>query len=206
MKKFLTTSQVAKVCQVSPGSVIRWIEEGRLKSAVTPGGHRRVEVQEVVRLLEALRIEIPPELKSEGQEEAPSPFRVLIIDDELGMRQMLRSFFEEHYPHFHVEEAPEGFVAGWKAHSLRPHLVLLDLRLPGLDGFRVCHLIRSFPGTQQAHIIAMTAYEEDGAKEKILGLGANDFLNKPFDLDTLKQKVERQVQKYEQGRLSNISR
>jgi excisionase family DNA binding protein len=204
MKKLLTTSQVAKICQVSPGSVIRWIQEGKLKSAATPGGHRRVEVQEVLNLLSTLQLPVPSGLEETG-EETESEQRVLIVDDELGMRQMLRSFFEAHYPHFHVEEAEEGFVAGWKAHGLRPDLVLLDLKLPGLDGFRVCRLIRSFPATRHTRIIAMTAYEEDGAKEKILRLGANDFLTKPFDLDVLKERVERQI-KNEQRRHPNFSR
>ena len=206
MKKFLNPSEVANICQVSTGSVIRWIRDGKLVAAHTAGGHYRVESGEVIKLLDSLKMPVPTQLKQPElmirsnhsvQEFQP---KVLIVEDELGLRQLVHSLFDEHFPMVRVEEASDGFMAGWKAHALKPDLVILDLRLPGVDGFRVCQLIRSFPDSKHTRVIAMTGFAGDDAEEKILKFGANDFLTKPFDIDVMKQKITTQLEVVERGR------
>ena len=193
MKSFFKTSEVAKMCHVTTGSVIRWVREGKLAASVTAGGHNRVPAEEVVKLLKFLRMPAPPELKSSGGVRRP-PAKVLIVDDELGMRQLIRSVIEENFPAVQIEEAPEGFIAGWKTHSFCPDLVILDLLLPGIDGFRVCQLIRSFPESARMRILAITGMAESDVEQKILKLGADDFLAKPLDLDALKEKIAKHLQ------------
>ena len=215
-KKFLNPSEVAKMCEVSTGSVIRWVREGKVVAAHTAGGHYRVEASEVVKLLESLKMPIPVELQkpetvqnnnrhneSYVQPVKEAPLKVLIVDDELGLRQLLRTIMDDYFPHVRVEEAADGFMAGWKAHDLKPDVVILDLRLPGIDGFRVCQLIRSFPASKHARVIAMTGYAGDDAEEKILKLGANVFLTKPFDVDTMKEKIATELRVAEIERAKN---
>ena len=201
MKKFLSPSEIAKICGVTTGSVIRWIREGKLTSAQTAGGHYRLEVQDVVKLLETLRMPIPAELKDgvpSGIQTVNSQTKVLIVDDELGLRQLIRSILEEHFPHLQVSEAGDGFAAGWKAHGLHPHLVILDLRLPGVDGFKVCQLIRSFPDSKHTRVIAMTGYAGDDAEQKIRDLFT--YLLEPMGLEVTRaengrEAVEKAAQK-----------
>ena len=183
MEKLLRTQEVAKICQVAQGTVIRWIKEGKLAASSTAGGHNRIRLKDLVELLRNLRLPIPSEL-SEGEKA-----RILIVDDETEVRNMIRWMLEQDFQDIVVEEAKEGFVAGWKTHSFRPDLVVLDLMMPGLDGFHVCEFIRQFPELKHTKIIAISALNDPEIKEKFLKLGANDFLAKPFDLDLLKEKI-----------------
>lgn len=190
MEKLLRTQEVAKICQVAQGTVIRWINEGRLPAASTAGGHNRIRPKDLLELLKTLQLPIPEELSSDSLDQKT---RVLIVDDEPEVRKMIRWMIEQDFLGVEIEEAQEGFVAGWKTHSFRPHLVVLDLMLPGLDGFHVCEFIRRFPELKDTKIIAISALMDPEVGKKIINLGANDFLTKPFDLDVLKEKICKQL-------------
>ena len=187
MEKLLKTQEVAKICQVAQGTVIRWINEGRLPAATTAGGHNRIRPKDLLELLKTLHLPIPEELFL--AQSLDQKTRVLIVDDEPEVRKMVRWMIEQDFSGVEIEEAQEGFGAGWKTHSFRPHLVVLDLMLPGLDGFHVCKFIRQFPELKDTKIIAISALMDPEVSKKIMSLGANDFLTKPFDLDVLKEKI-----------------
>ena len=187
MDKMLKTQEVAKICHVAQGTVIRWIKEGRLPAAATAGGHNRILLDDVIGLLKNLRMPIPSELNPQAS------IRILVVDDEPGMRDMVHWMIQQHFTNVLIEEAKEGFVAGWKAHDFRPDLVLLDLMLPGLDGFHVCELIRQLPELKHTKIIAMSALNDPDVEKRILALGANVFLPKPFETGVLKEKIESQL-------------
>lgn len=69
MRDYVSTHQVARWCQVSRSSVIRWIHEGRIPAAVTPGGHHRVHIKDVLTLLHQMNMQIPPDLEKIGRED-----------------------------------------------------------------------------------------------------------------------------------------
>ena len=189
MEKFFKTQEIAKICQVAQGTVIRWINEGKLPAASTVGGHNRILAKDLLALLKSLHLPIPADLSSDDSSSSEQKIRVLIVDDEPEVRKMIRWMIKQDFPGAEVEDAQEGFVAGWKAHSFRPHLVILDIMLPGLDGFHVCELIRQLPELKETKIIAISALMDPEMAKKILNLGANDFLAKPFELDVLKKKI-----------------
>ncbi len=188
MDKYFSTFDVARICHVSPGSVVRWINEGKLACSLTAGGHHRIHEKDLITLLKSLRMPLPPELTAEDK------MKVLIVDDELGIRQMVRWVLQLHFPNAEVEEASEGFIAGWKAHGFCPDLVILDIMIPGMDGYRVCQFIRSFPELKNTRIIIITALNNEEVKQKVLSLGADDYLSKPFDVDSLKEKITQQLE------------
>lgn len=187
MEKFLKTNDVAKICHVTQGTVIRWIKEGKLSASSTAGGHNLIPAGDLVKFLKDLRLPIPSELT---QDESP---RVLIVDDEPQVRNMIRWMIERHFPEVKIEEAHEGFIAGWKVHSFNPHLVLLDIMMPGLDGFHICEFIRQFPELKKTKIIVISAFMDPEVEKKMISLGADDFLTKPFELDVLKKKIFSQL-------------
>lgn len=199
MEKFFKTQEIAKICQVAQGTVIRWIKEGKLPASSTAGGHNRIQAKDLFELLKSLRLPIPLELSPEFVFEPKQKVRILIVDDEPEMRKMIRWKIEQDFPGAEIEEAGEGFIAGWKTHSFRPQLVILDLMLNGLDGFHVCEFIRQFPELKDTKIIAISALMGPEVAKKILELGANDFLAKPFDLDVLKQKISIQLNGQQKG-------
>ena len=183
MEKLIKTQEVAKICRVAQGTVIRWINEGRLPASTTAGGHNRVRLNDLVVFLRNLNLPIPSELSIENKK------RILIVDDEEEVRNMIRWMLDQDFKDILIEEAKEGFVAGWKTHSFRPDLVVLDLMLPGLNGYHVCEFIRQFPELKETKIIAISALNDPEVERKFLALGANEFLVKPFDLDVLKKKI-----------------
>lgn len=183
-EKLYSTFEVAKMCQVNPASIVRWIHEGKLKAASTAGGHFRIFSGEVARFLKTLGMPIPQVLN-----ELSSPKKILIVDDEADVRKFLRVFIARHFPDVLIQEAEDGFHAGTSLTTFLPDLVLLDLKIPGMDGFRVCEFIRQVPELKQTRIIVITGLEDDNAKEKVLRLGADDFFRKPLDGDALKKKI-----------------
>ena len=186
MKKYFTTNEIAMMCQVSKGSVIRWIKENKLPAAVTVGGHHRVYIDDLLVFLKSLNMVVPSDLKATGGEQKK---KVLIIEDDVKLLGLLRTFFEKTFPSIEVHEAQNGFDAGLAVDHDQPELILLDLVLPMMDGFQVCQKIRSRPQWSSIKIIMMTGLQDAETKSHALELGANYFLTKPFDLDELKKIV-----------------
>ena len=191
MDKFYSTTKVAKICQVTPGSVIRWIQEGELETALTVGGHRRIPAKSVIKLLEKMHLPLPPELN--GMDQESSAPKILVVDDEDGIRQMILWNIKQFLPEAKMQEAGDGFVAGWKAQSFRPDLVILDIMMPGIDGFKFCEFVKMTPELTQTRIIAMSGVKD--YKSKILTHGASIFLAKPFTDEDLKQAVLSRLEK-----------
>ena len=190
-EKYFTTHEAAKMCHVTRGSVIRWIHVGKLKACITAGGHHRISARDLVGFLRSLNVPLPKELRGFFQTDRVP--KILIVDDEENIRKLLLDFFKKNYPHCSVEEAGEGFEAGIKLKNLQPDLVLLDLVLPGMDGFRICQTIRSQTDGKTIKIIAITGVPEEEFEKRMLNLGADDFLFKPFSLDQLGEKILRHL-------------
>lgn len=183
MAEYYTTDEVARFCKVSRSSVIRWVHEGKLKASVTLGGHHRILKEDLMELLDTLNLP-GPELKG-----FVKPV-VLIVDDEESIRQLLRFFIMQCFPHFQIEEAEDGFDAGIKIQKFHPELVLLDLRMPGQDGLALCKQIRDTPEFSKTIIIVITGVHDDLVQQSVLFFGANDYLIKPFNAESLRQKIE----------------
>lgn len=126
---------------------------------------------------------------------APAPTRkpsstrgyVLIVDDEEPNRILLRDPLEAHG--YEVGEAENGLLALRQVAQRLPDAVLLDLMMPGMDGFQVCRHLKKDGRTAHVPILMVTALSE--RKERLQGIeaGANDYLNKPVDLQDLTLRV-----------------
>ena len=118
--------------------------------------------------------------------------RILIIDDDAGLRGALLVIFAGD-PRYTVQAATDGHDGLAKIGTFRPHLVLLDLRTPGLDGADVCRIVKADPTTRATRILAMSALPEHEGGEPMLAAGADAFLAKPFTLTQLEAEVTRLV-------------
>jgi CheY-like chemotaxis protein len=181
--KNLSTFAIAEMLHVDPGSVANWIDQELLKAHRTPGGHRRVAAEDLTRFLREHKMPVPPELEG-------SPVRVLVVDDEPAVAQMIARLIKRTHPDYEVVEANDGFRAGTIVATLKPDVVILDLRMPGIDGYEVCRLIKSQAGTKHAQVIAMTAYASPENEQRILSCGARVCMSKPLDLEALVKEVE----------------
>ena len=183
MSKNLSTFAIAQMLHVDPGSVANWIDQDLLKAHRTPGGHRRVATEDLISFLREHKMPIPPELRD-------GPTRVLIVDDEPGVRQMIATAIRTSLPDYEVVEAQDGFRAGTILATLKPDVVLLDLRMPGMDGYEVCRMIKSQDETRHAEVVAMTAYPSAENEARILSCGARVCLSKPLDMRQLMQEIQ----------------
>ena len=183
MAKMLSTFAIAKMLSVDPGSVANWIDQELLDAHRTPGGHRRVSEEDLIRFLRAHKMPIPQELQ------APPP-KVVVVDDEPAVAQMIVRAIKSANPEYEVIEANDGFSAGTLIASEVPDVVLLDLRMPGMDGFEVCRQIKAQDSTRHVSVLAMTAYPSPESEKRILDCGAKACLAKPLDIETLLQQVK----------------
>jgi excisionase family DNA binding protein len=175
-KAVFTTFEAAKLCHVSPLSIINWVNAGRLPAFRTPGGHRRIRREDLARFMRENGIPLPEELR-DGSGRA----RVLVVDDESGIRDVIAESLSRRATPYDVMTAADGFEAGRLVATFRPDVVLLDLRMPGLDGFQVCRTIKGDSETASTVVIAMTGYHTQETEARILECGALRCLCKPLE-------------------------
>ena len=108
---------------------------------------------------------------------------ILVVDDEAPIRNMLISFLESHG--FKVEGAEDGSVGLKLARKLKPKIVLLDIKMPGMDG--VENLRRLKQHVPESSVIMMSGHADEATALEALKIGAHDFIQKPFDLKYLER-------------------
>jgi excisionase family DNA binding protein len=182
-EKNYTTIQIAKLLSVTSMTVARWIDAGKLEAFVTPGGHRRVYAGELAKFLIKHKMHLPPELESIGKT------KVLVVDDDELIVKNISRYFGKAGDNYEVFTATNGFEAGEAISDQNPDLVILDIMLPGIDGFKVCELIRK--RNKDTKIIAITGYDSDENKKKIIASGANSYLAKPFEIADLEKEISK---------------
>ena len=175
-KSVFTTFEAAKLCHVSPLSIINWVNAGRLPAFRTPGGHRRIRRDDLSRFMRDNGIPLPEELR-----DGSGRTKILVVDDEAGIRDIMSETLANRPNPYEVMTAADGFEAGRLVSTFRPDVVLLDLRMPGLDGFQVCRTIKADADTASTTVIAMTGYHTPETEARILECGAVRCLAKPIE-------------------------
>jgi DNA-binding response OmpR family regulator len=108
---------------------------------------------------------------------------ILVVEDYDDVRQMLKVLLESE--EFHVLEAASGAQALEVIREERPDIILMDLALPGFDGFEAIRRIRAIDGFQNTPIIVLTAYTGPSTYETAIRAGSDYFMGKPIDFDEL---------------------
>lgn len=172
-KPYLTPNEVAELLLVSPVTVRQWAQKGQLRAQTTPGGHRRFTHEEVERFAREYGIE----LQSHGD----TRLRILVVDDDPQFAGYLVELLADLPGEVVIETAHDGFEAGRKIATFHAHIVLLDLMMPGMNGFEVCRMLKADPATRDTRIIALTGHPSQENSDSILAAGAEACLGKPLD-------------------------
>ena len=109
--------------------------------------------------------------------------RILIVDDESAARIALATLLRREG--FEVRDASDGASALTECASFRPDLILLDIVMPGVDGFEVCRRIKATPETRLTPVVLITGLSATEDRIKGINAGADDFLSKPIDFNEL---------------------
>ena len=184
-ERLLTTGEIADYCQVSRVTVFQWIKKQQIPAFSTPGGHYRVKLSDFRRFLEKYDMPVDSAFFRRDKE------RILVVDDDPQVVDlMLRALQPDRRGEQpELETAADGFEAGLKIASFKPHLILLDLMMPGLDGFKVCEQVKSNPETEHIKVLIVTGFGSEENIQQALRLGADDYLVKPLDVDELRKRV-----------------
>lgn len=190
-KDHYTIPEAAKRCAVGRTTMWRWVKSGKVKAVATPGGQHRIWKSDLQFLLSQLESPATSDPKKMAHEK-PSralPARVLVVDDDASMRKMLIRILQKHG--FQTDVAVDGFEAGLKVMDFNSHVIVLDLVMPGMDGFEVCKRIKENPATSHIKVLAVSGYDTPENREKILKAGADGFLAKPVDNEAFLDEVRR---------------
>ncbi|MBP7693562.1 MAG: response regulator [Anaerolineales bacterium] len=121
--------------------------------------------------------------------------RILVVEDDFDISNMLRIYFAGQG--FDVTVAPRGGDALELTRKSLPHLILLDIMLPDMDGYAVCRELRTTTRTSHVPIIFLTQKDERADKIEGLQLGADDYITKPFDIEELRLRVGNAISRQE---------
>jgi excisionase family DNA binding protein len=179
--RFLTTREAAQRLGVTVNSLKAWIRDERLPALRTPGGHHRIS--------EADLHEFQKRLSDTSRSAVTSGARILVVDDDDALLAALRDTLRDVIPDSTVQTATDGYEALVQVGAFRPDVLVLDIRMPRLDGFEVCRRLKQRKETSAIRILAVTAYPEEEVRERVLESGADDFLEKPFAIERFRSRV-----------------
>jgi len=177
MKTVFTTGEAAKICKVSQQTIIRCFDSGQLKGFRVPGSRfRRIPRDILYKFMKDNGI--PTDALESGKRKA------LIVDDDRDLVELLRDSLEAD-GRFEVRTVNNGFDAGMMVKEYRPDIIILDVMLPDINGKDVCQRVRSDPSLDDVRIICISGMVEADRIQELRDAGANDFLQKPFEVETL---------------------
>jgi DNA-binding response OmpR family regulator len=127
--------------------------------------------------------------------------RLLIVEDDIDIGNMLKIYFAG--MDFEVDVAVRGADALEKTRNVLPHLIVLDIMLPDIDGYEVCRNLRTNMRTSHIPVIFLTQKDERSDKLQGLELGADDYITKPFDIEELKLRVQGAIRRAERESLTD---
>ena len=127
--------------------------------------------------------------------------RLLVVEDDIDIGNMLKIYFSG--MDFEVDVAVRGSDALEKTKQVLPHLIVLDIMLPDIDGYEVCRNLRTNLRTSHIPVIFLTQKDERSDKLQGLELGADDYITKPFDIEELKLRVQGAIKRSERESLTD---
>ena len=159
-ERIYTTVDLAKVCKVSLRTVIRWVDEGKLTSFRTPGGHRRVREADLVKFLD--RYQIPFSVKPGGEKK-----KILVVEKKRILEGLLKQILRRSSDTHEIIVAKDLYESGIKIGLVQPDLVILGTIPKGQEIVRFCRSLRKIPEAKSTKIIVLS--------EKVAGARCRNF-------------------------------
>jgi excisionase family DNA binding protein len=177
---------------VSPKTLANWVEAGKLKAYRTVGGHRRVQVGDLNEFLGEMGMPLVDEGPPADTAAADSGRRkILVVDDDEIIVETIVLALEEDDHDYEVISAADGFEAGLQISRVKPHLVLLDIMMPDINGYEVCRRLKGDTETADIKVVVLSAYLDDDSYARMREYGADACFSKPLPLEKLKGEIAR---------------
>lgn len=181
MKTVFTTGEAAKICKVSQQTIIRCFDSGQLKGFRVPGSRfRRIPRDVLYKFMKDNGI--PTDALESGRRKA------LVVDDDVELVELITDVLDAD-GRFEVRTANNGFDAGMMVKEYKPDILVLDVMLPDINGRDVCERVRSDSTLDDVQIICISGMVEADKIDDLKKSGANDFLQKPFEVEGLIERI-----------------
>lgn len=188
-ERIFTTGDIARYCHTTVMQVNRWIKSGALKAFRYPNGQYRIMKDEFRHFLERNGMPVVDNFFEERNEK-----KILVADDDASIVDALRRLLTSHNKEYLIEVAYDGYETLIKAGDFKPDLLILDIKMPKIDGLEICRRLRHDKSiTPGIKILAITGYSEAYDREMVLASGANDYLLKPFDTRSILMSVDKLI-------------
>ena len=185
MKTVFTTGEAAKICKVSQQTIIRCFDSGQLRGFRVPGSRfRRIPRDQLYSFMKDNGI--PTDALESGKR------KVLLVDDDVELVELISDVLDKD-GRFDVRIANNGFDAGMLVKEYGPDLIVLDVMLPDINGKEVCQRVRKDHTPEEVKIICISGMVEEDKIADLKAAGANEFLHKPFEVDTLIDRMCRML-------------
>ena len=182
----LTTGDVAKLCHVTIRTVIKWFEKGHLKGYKIPGSRdRRFARSDVLQFMRDHGIPL-----TDRDAEPAAKKRLLVVDDEEAILAVIEEYLRQ-IGMFEWQTAKNGYQAGLKTQSFRPHLLLTDYNLGDITGVQVAESVRATPELAETRIVVVSGFLTEADVPGLRAKGIDAFLRKPFTFEQLRDTLFR---------------
>ncbi len=181
-KDVLTTGDVARICNVAPRTVSKWFDSGQLRGYRIPGSKdRRIPLAQLVRFMKAHGMPL-------SGLETGRP-RVLVIDPDEEFGSLLATTLTRD-DRCELRTAPSMFEGGVAACDMKPHVILVDVSVPGFNARQMQRVLRSHDDLADAKLVATGGGLTPGHAEAYRQEGFEASFHKPFDIQELMQKID----------------
>ncbi len=181
MKTVFTTGEAAKICKVSQQTIIRCFDSGQLKGFRVPGSRfRRIPRDILYKFMKENGI--PTDALESGKRKA------LLVDDDEELVELISDVLEAD-GRFEVRVANNGYDAGMMVKEYHPDIIVLDVMLPDINGKEVCQRVRSDTALDDVKIVCISGMVEQDRIADLKDARSNDFLQKPFEIETLVDRM-----------------
>jgi len=181
--KSMTTYEASRALGVTIRTVQVWVEKGLIRGWKTPGGHRRVNVAEVEKLVLERR-------KKKLSYGGMNDFRVLVIEDEPDVCQLYALMFRSWDIPLEVQFASDGLQGLIKFGEFKPDFTIVDMNIPLLDGAQIIKSLQSTLSVEASRICVISGMDHDLLNKSGAIPQQVTLLGKPIDFDILRQKIE----------------
>lgn len=176
-KHYLNPREISKLLMVSVPTVRNWVLKGELRAIITPGGHRRFLKEDV----KSFAMERGIDVSLLGEQISSTPkLRVLVIDDDTSVTFFLSELLSDTNYNCAVKTVNNSFDAGMTVREFEPDVVLLDIRMPGLNGVEACKALMAMPVSKRPRIIGMSGYLDATSRKEMTDAGASTCIEKPL--------------------------
>ncbi len=200
---FFTTGKAAKMCGVGVNTIKNWIQNGSLQAIQTPGGHWRIPQDAFLEFADRFSIPLPDSMMD--QTSTREQKRFLIVDDDPAVHELIVGALDLSLFHHETVSAYDGCSGLMQVGIFRPHVLILDIMMPEINGLEVIHRLKlQGENLGGMKILAITAATDRFlVMKKLKEAGPDAILAKPLKLDVLVDTVERFFHPVDDGYLES---